>query len=81
MVRSPTTHTVKTTVAVSGIRPAAPTVQKPPVSNVLKTAATTAQGKTINATATLNKTVVPSLVPKPTAKEKEKKTFSSAGYT
>ncbi|XP_020708158.1 transcription initiation factor TFIID subunit 4 isoform X2 [Athalia rosae] len=80
MVRSPTAHTVKTTVAVSGIRPTAPAAQKPPVT-VVKTVATTAQGKTVNTTTTLNKAVVPSLVPKPTAKEKEKKTFSSAGYT
>ncbi|XP_015586319.1 transcription initiation factor TFIID subunit 4 isoform X2 [Cephus cinctus] len=81
VVRSPTAYAVKTTVAVSGIRPTVPNVQKPPTTNIVKTITTTAQGKTVNTNTTLNKAVVPSLVPKPTAKEKEKKTFSSAGYT
>ncbi|XP_015429873.1 PREDICTED: transcription initiation factor TFIID subunit 4 isoform X1 [Dufourea novaeangliae] len=82
VVRSPTAYTVKSTVAVSGIRPTAPTVQKPPVTTtVVKTVPTTTQGKTVNITTTVNKAVVPSFVPKPTTKEKEKKTFSSAGYT
>ncbi|XP_076171101.1 transcription initiation factor TFIID subunit 4 isoform X3 [Ptiloglossa arizonensis] len=82
VVRSPTAYTVKSTVAVSGIRPTAPTVQKPPVTTtVVKTVTTTTQGKTVNTTTTVNKAVVPSFVPKPTTKEKEKKTFSSAGYT
>ncbi|XP_031825982.1 transcription initiation factor TFIID subunit 4 isoform X3 [Nomia melanderi] len=82
VVRSPTAYTVKSTVAVSGIRPTAPTVQKPPVTTtVVKTITTTTQGKTVNTTTTVNKAVVPSFIPKPTTKEKEKKTFSSAGYT
>ncbi|KAK2586840.1 hypothetical protein KPH14_009778 [Odynerus spinipes] len=82
VVRSPTAYTVKSTVAVTGIRPTAPVVQKPPiVTTVVKTVTTTTQGKTVNTATTINKTIVPSLVPKPTAKEKEKKTFSSAGYT
>ncbi|XP_053995014.1 transcription initiation factor TFIID subunit 4 isoform X3 [Hylaeus anthracinus] len=82
VVRSPTAYTVKSTVAVSGIRPTAPTVQKPPVTTtIVKTITTTTQGKTVNTTTTVNKAVVPSFVPKPTTKEKEKKTFSSAGYT
>lgn len=73
---------MKSTVAVSGIRPTAPTVQKPPVTTtVVKTITTTTQGKTVNTTTTVNKAVVPSFIPKPTTKEKEKKTFSSAGYT
>lgn len=81
VVRSPSAYTVKPTVAVSGIRPTAPVVQKAPVTTIVKTITTTTQGKTVNATATQNKTIVPSILPKPTAKEKEKKTFSSAGYT
>ncbi|XP_066591991.1 transcription initiation factor TFIID subunit 4-like isoform X4 [Prorops nasuta] len=85
VVRSPaTTYTVKSTVAVTGIRPTAPTVQKAPtttVTQVVKTVTTPSQVKTVNTATTLNKAAVPSLVPKPTAKEKEKKTFSSAGYT
>ncbi|XP_076649791.1 transcription initiation factor TFIID subunit 4 isoform X2 [Halictus rubicundus] len=82
VVRSPAAYTVKSTVAVSGIRPTAPTVQKPPVTTtVVKTITTTTQGKTVNTTTTVNKAVVPSFIPKPTTKEKEKKTFSSAGYT
>ncbi|XP_012138576.1 transcription initiation factor TFIID subunit 4 isoform X3 [Megachile rotundata] len=82
VVRSPTAYTVKSTVAVAGIRPTVPTVQKPPVTTtVVKTVTTTTQGKTINTTTTVNKAVVPSFVPKPVIKEKEKKTFSSAGYT
>lgn len=58
-------------------------MQKPPIvtTTVVKTVTTTTQGKTVNTTTTVNKAVVPSLVQKPTAKEKEKKTFSSAGYT
>ncbi|KAL6261696.1 hypothetical protein P5V15_006785 [Pogonomyrmex californicus] len=83
VVRSPTAaYTVKSTVAVTGIRPTAPVVQKPPTvtTTVVKTITTT-QGKTLNTTTTVNKAVVPSLVQKPAAKEKEKKTFSSAGYT
>lgn len=84
MVRTPTTaYTVKSTVPVTGIRPTAPIVQKPPIvtTTVVKTITTTTQGKTVNTTTTVNKAVVPSLIQKPTAKEKEKKTFSSAGYT
>ncbi|XP_067214536.1 transcription initiation factor TFIID subunit 4 isoform X2 [Linepithema humile] len=84
VVRSPTTaYTVKSTVAVTGIRPTAPVVQKPPIvtTTVVKTVPTTTQAKTVNTTTTVNKAVVPSLVQKPAAKEKEKKTFSSAGYT
>ncbi|XP_011263355.1 transcription initiation factor TFIID subunit 4 isoform X1 [Camponotus floridanus] len=84
VVRSPTAaYTVKSTVPVTGIRPTAPVVQKPPIvtTTVVKTVTTTTQGKTVNTTTTVNKAVVPSLVQKPTAKEKEKKTFSSAGYT
>ncbi|XP_076682898.1 transcription initiation factor TFIID subunit 4 isoform X2 [Andrena cerasifolii] len=82
VVRSPTAYTVKSTVAVSGIRPPAPTVQKPPITTtVVKTVTTATQGKTVNTTTTVNKAVVPSFVPKPATKEKEKKTFSSAGYT
>ncbi|XP_076286783.1 transcription initiation factor TFIID subunit 4 isoform X2 [Lasioglossum baleicum] len=82
VVRSPAAYTVKSTVAVGGIRPTAPTVQKPPVTTtVVKTITTTTQGKTVNTTTTVNKAVVPSFIPKPTTKEKEKKTFSSAGYT
>ncbi|XP_043248223.1 transcription initiation factor TFIID subunit 4 isoform X3 [Colletes gigas] len=82
VVRSPTAYTVKSTVAVTGIRPTAPMVQKPPVTTtIVKTVTTTTQGKTVNTTTTVNKAVVPSFVPKPTTKEKEKKTFSSAGYT
>ncbi|CAL7940315.1 unnamed protein product [Xylocopa violacea] len=82
VVRSPTAYTVKSTVAVTGIRPTVPTVQKPPITTtVVKTVTTTTQGKTVNTTTTVNKAVVPSFVPKPVTKEKEKKTFSSAGYT
>ncbi|CAL1680602.1 unnamed protein product [Lasius platythorax] len=84
VVRSPTTaYAVKSTVPVPGIRPTVPVVQKPPIvtTTVVKTVTTTTQGKTVNTTTTVNKAVVPSLVQKPTAKEKEKKTFSSAGYT
>ncbi|GAB1863801.1 Transcription initiation factor TFIID subunit 4 [Camponotus japonicus] len=83
VVRSPAAYTVKSTVPVTGIRPTAPVVQKPPIvtTTVVKTVTTTTQGKTVNTTTTVNKAVVPSLVQKPTAKEKEKKTFSSAGYT
>ncbi|XP_076749964.1 transcription initiation factor TFIID subunit 4 isoform X1 [Xylocopa sonorina] len=82
VVRSPAAYTVKSTVAVPGIRPTVPTVQKPPVTTtVVKTVTTTTQGKTVNTTTTVNKAVVPSFVPKPVTKEKEKKTFSSAGYT
>ncbi|KYM82235.1 Transcription initiation factor TFIID subunit 4 [Atta colombica] len=83
VVRSPTAaYTVKSTVATTGIRPTAPVVQKPPIitTTVVKPITTT-QGKTLNTTTTVNKAVVPSLVQKPAAKEKEKKTFSSAGYT
>ena len=68
-------------MSVSGIRPVAPIIQKTPTSTVLKTLATTPQGKAVNATTTLNKVVVPSILPKPAVKEKEKKTFSAAGYT
>ncbi|CAD1468406.1 unnamed protein product [Heterotrigona itama] len=82
VVRSPTPYTVKSTVAVTGIRPPVPTVQKPPIATtVVKTVPTTTQGKTVNTITTVNKTIVPSSVPKPITKEKEKKTFSSAGYT
>lgn len=83
VVRTPTAYTVKSTVAVTGIRPTAPVVQKPPIvaTTVVKTVTTTTQGKTVNTTTTVNKAVVPSLVQKPAPKEKEKKTFSSAGYT
>ncbi|XP_019887103.1 transcription initiation factor TFIID subunit 4 isoform X2 [Ooceraea biroi] len=84
VVRTPTTaYTVKSTAAITGIRPAAPVVQKPPLvaTTVMKTVTTTAQSKTVNTTTTVNKAVVPSLVQKPAPKEKEKKTFSSAGYT
>ncbi|XP_017759662.1 PREDICTED: transcription initiation factor TFIID subunit 4-like isoform X3 [Eufriesea mexicana] len=82
VVRSPTAYTVKSTVAVTGIRPTVPTVQKPPITTtVVKTVTTTTQGKTVNTTTTVNKAIVPSFVPKPVTKEKEKKTFSSAGYT
>ncbi|XP_043526978.1 transcription initiation factor TFIID subunit 4 isoform X1 [Frieseomelitta varia] len=78
----PTPYTVKSTVAVTGIRPTVPTIQKPPITTtVVKTVTTTTQGKTVNTTTTVNKTIVPSSVPKPITKEKEKKTFSSAGYT
>ncbi|KYQ59148.1 Transcription initiation factor TFIID subunit 4 [Trachymyrmex zeteki] len=83
VVRSPTTaYTVKSTVATTGIRPTAPVVQKPPtITTTVVKPITTTQGKTLNTTTTVNKAVVPSLVQKPAAKEKEKKTFSSAGYT
>lgn len=81
MVRSPLAYTVKTPVAVSGIRPTATTGQKAPTTTVVKTITATAQGKTVNVATTLNKAVVPSSLPKPATKEKEKKTFSSAGYT
>ncbi|XP_071564581.1 transcription initiation factor TFIID subunit 4 isoform X2 [Temnothorax nylanderi] len=83
VVRSPTAaYAVKTTAATTGIRPTAPVVQKPPtVATTVVKSVTTTQGKTLNTTTTVNKAVVPSLVQKPAAKEKEKKSFSSAGYT
>ncbi|XP_077260657.1 transcription initiation factor TFIID subunit 4 isoform X2 [Temnothorax americanus] len=83
VVRSPTAaYAVKTTAATTGIRPTAPVVQKPPtVATTVAKPVTTTQGKTPNTTTTVNKAVVPSLVQKPAAKEKEKKSFSSAGYT
>ncbi|XP_025991685.1 transcription initiation factor TFIID subunit 4 isoform X2 [Solenopsis invicta] len=83
VVRSPSAaYAVKSTVAATGIRPTAPVVQKPPiVATTVVKPITTTQGKTLNTTTTVNKAVVPSLVQKPAAKEKEKKTFSSAGYT
>ncbi|XP_060832549.1 transcription initiation factor TFIID subunit 4 isoform X3 [Bombus pascuorum] len=75
-------YTVKSTAAITGIRPTVPTVQKPPIATtVVKTVPTIAQGKTVNTATTVNKAIVPSFVPKPVTKEKEKKTFSSAGYT
>ncbi|XP_071877953.1 transcription initiation factor TFIID subunit 4 isoform X2 [Bombus fervidus] len=75
-------YTVKSTAAITGIRPTVPTVQKPPITTtVVKTVPTIAQGKTVNTATTVNKAIVPSFVPKPVTKEKEKKTFSSAGYT
>ncbi|XP_063986755.1 transcription initiation factor TFIID subunit 4-like isoform X2 [Diachasmimorpha longicaudata] len=83
IVRSPTPYTVKSTVAVTGTRPPTPTVQKTPptTASVVKTSTPVTQGKTVNTATTVNKTIVPSLTPKPAVKEKEKKTFSSAGYT
>ncbi|XP_043586688.1 transcription initiation factor TFIID subunit 4-like isoform X5 [Bombus pyrosoma] len=80
-VRSPAPYTVKSTAAITGIRPTVPTVQKPPITTVVKTVPTITQGKTVNTATTVNKAIVPSFVPKPVTKEKEKKTFSSAGYT
>ncbi|KAL2724351.1 transcription initiation factor TFIID subunit 4 isoform X4 [Vespula squamosa] len=82
VVRSPTAYAVKSTVAVTNIRPTAPIVQKTPTTTaIVKTITTAVQAKTVNTPSIVNRTIVPSLVPKPTAKEKEKKTFSSAGYT
>ncbi|CAD6239961.1 GSCOCG00002441001-RA-CDS [Cotesia congregata] len=83
IVRTPVAHTVKSTVALTNVRLASPTVQKSPIttSTLIKTIPTATQGKTVNAATTVNKTTVPSLVTKPPNKEKEKKTFSSAGYT
>ncbi|XP_072767422.1 transcription initiation factor TFIID subunit 4 isoform X2 [Anoplolepis gracilipes] len=83
VARPTAAYTVKSPVPVTGIRPTLPVVQKPPIvtTTVVKPITTTTQGKTVNTTTTVNKAVVPSLVQKPTAKEKEKKTFSSAGYT
>lgn len=72
---------MKSTAAITGIRPTVPTVQKPPITTVVKTVPTITQGKTVNTATTVNKAIVPSFVPKPVTKEKEKKTFSSAGYT
>ncbi|XP_051161938.1 transcription initiation factor TFIID subunit 4 isoform X2 [Leptopilina boulardi] len=73
---------IRSAMAVSTIRPSATVVQKTATTTVLKTIAAAAQGKAVNATTTLNKqVVVPSVQSKPTIKEKEKKTFSSAGYT
>lgn len=61
--------------------PVTQTTTSTPVIKTMTTA-TTIQGKIINAPTTIQKTIVPStILPKPTAKEKEKKTFSSAGYT
>ncbi|XP_033297531.1 transcription initiation factor TFIID subunit 4 isoform X2 [Bombus bifarius] len=80
-VRSPAPYTVKSTAAITGIRPTVPTIQKPPITTVVKTVPTITQGKTVNTATTVNKAIVPSFVPKPVTKEKEKKTFSSAGYT
>ncbi|XP_015125833.1 transcription initiation factor TFIID subunit 4 isoform X2 [Diachasma alloeum] len=83
IVRSPTPYPVKSTVAVTGVRPPTPTVQKAPITttSVVKTTTPVTQGKTVNTATTVSKTIVPSLTPKPAVKEKEKKTFSSAGYT
>ncbi|XP_011315144.1 transcription initiation factor TFIID subunit 4 isoform X3 [Fopius arisanus] len=83
IVRTPTPYTVKSTVAVAGVRSSTPTVQKVPVTttSVAKTTTPVTQGKTVNTATTVSKTIVPSLTPKPAIKEKEKKTFSSAGYT
>lgn len=83
-VRAPASYTVKTaTVATGGIRPTTTTVtvQKPPATTIIKTVTTPVQNKIVNASSTVNKVVVPSVVPKQASKEKEKKTFSSAGYT
>lgn len=84
-MRPPAGYTVKTaTVATGGIRPQAPStvaVQKPPATTIIKTVTTPVQSKVVNANTTVNKVVVPSVVPKLASKEKEKKTFSSAGYT
>lgn len=78
----PTAQTIKSTVAVTNLRPPIPTVQKAPMlTSTIKTVTSSTQGKTVNTATTNNKTIVPFLVTKPTAKEKEKKTFSSAGYT
>jgi hypothetical protein len=52
-----------------------------PVTTLAKAVVTAAQNKTITTITTLNKAAVPSVQPKPIPKEKEKKTFSSAGYT
>jgi hypothetical protein len=51
-----------------------PTHIKPPITSVhMKTAAVKMS--------TVTKPPAPSLLPQPSAKEKEKKSFSSAGYT
>jgi hypothetical protein len=74
---------VKSTAPVTGIRPTVPVMQKSPIvaTTVMKTITTITQGKTVNTATTVNKAIVPSLVQKPAPKEKEKRTFSSAGYT
>ncbi|XP_044014324.1 transcription initiation factor TFIID subunit 4 isoform X2 [Aphidius gifuensis] len=60
---------------------ATPTTTSTPVIKTITTT-TAIQGKIVNTPTTIHKTIVPStILPKPTAKEKEKKTFSSAGYT
>ncbi|XP_043499974.1 transcription initiation factor TFIID subunit 4-like [Polistes fuscatus] len=80
--RSPASYAVKSTVAVTNILPTPPVVQKAPIATtVVKKVTTTAQAKTVNTPSIVNRTMMSSLLPNPTAKEKEKKTFSSAGYT
>ncbi|KAK0082990.1 hypothetical protein PV325_009549 [Microctonus aethiopoides] len=85
IVRTPMSHTIKSTVAMTSVRPPPPiSVQKSPAitSAPIKTMSTLhAHGKSVNTAVTINKTTVPSLITKAAAKEKEKKTFSSAGYT
>lgn len=51
------------------------------IATATKSVVSTTPNKTIITTANLNKPTVPSVQPKPIPKEKEKKTFSSAGYT
>ncbi|XP_016840344.1 transcription initiation factor TFIID subunit 4 isoform X2 [Nasonia vitripennis] len=56
-------------------------VQKTLPSTAVSKTVVASSHKTITTTTTLNKAAVPSIQPKLVSKEKEKKTFSSAGYT
>ncbi|XP_058790507.1 transcription initiation factor TFIID subunit 4-like isoform X2 [Phymastichus coffea] len=77
-------HHPTISTATSTIRQASGPVIVPKTTQLntaVKTLVSSPHNKSITTSSTLTKTVVPSIQPKPATKEKEKKTFSSAGYT
>lgn len=68
-IRQPLQVQTKLPTAAAHLRPPTPVHMKNAIANLKTT------------TTAFAKPPTPSLLPKPTAKEKEKKTFSSAGYT
>nr|CAD7257696.1 unnamed protein product [Timema shepardi] len=77
-IRQPTQVQIRAPISTTTVTTTAAVIRPPAMMHTIKTTATIPNKSTV---AMQSKPPAPSLLPKPTAKEKEKKSFSHAGYT
>nr|CAD7426231.1 unnamed protein product [Timema monikensis] len=77
-IRQPTQVQIRAPISTTTVTTTTAVIRPPAMMHTIKTTATIPNKSTV---AMQSKPPAPSLLPKPTAKEKEKKSFSHAGYT